>query len=449
MQITRENTDKLNAVVKINLVKEDYLPKVENVLKDYTKKVDLKGFRKGHVPTGIVKKMFGNQILVETLDKMLNDELNKFIVENKIEILGQPLPKENGNKEFDIQNPIDYEFLFELGLTPSFEVSLLSSDTKFNHYKIKTDDELLNEEIERIRKQFGKMTNPDTIEKDDTIFVELEELDANGIIKEGGVKNSAAIPLDMFKDKKLIEKILTLKKEDAVEINVFEVFEKDKEQIAKHFLGKEKAEGIGEKFKMTIKNINRVEKAELNQELFDKVYGARAVKSLEEFKEKLVKEYEEYFEQTAMKKLHNDMVERLLHETKVDFPDTFLKKWVKASNKNPITDEQIEKEYPHFVHDLKWDLIINKITKDNNIEIKREEVRERIKSDLRKQFQLYSKEEIKDDSLEQITESFTKNEEQLKKAAHSVMDDKIFALFRKTFAIERKEISLKEFNELK
>lgn len=448
MNIVKENVDALNAVVKINLIKDDYLPKVDTVIKDYTKKVDLKGFRKGHVPVGLVKKMYGNQILVETLDKIINEELNNYIKENKIEILGYPLSKTNGEQEFDVNNPVDYEFLFELGLAPAIELKVLSPQTKITQYDITVNDELISEEVERLRKRFGKMTNPDTIEKEDTIYVELEELDEKGNLKENGVKNTTTIALDMIKDKKASEKVLTLKKEDSMEMNIFEAIDRDQEEIAKNILGKDSSENISSNFKMTIKNVNRVEQAEFNQEFFDKIYGEGNVKSLEELKAKLTEEYQDFLKKQSEKKLNNDLIEKLIHGTEIQFPDVFLKKWIKASNTKQITDDQIEKEYSVFTHDLKWNLIANKIIKDQKIEVKKEELRQKMKDSIKEQFKLYTKEEISEEQLEKMADSFSNNEEQVKNTANSLMDEKLFGILKSTFTIEQKAISLKEFNLL-
>ena len=445
--ITKEEIDALNAVVKINVDTTDYESKVDTAIKDYTKKIDLKGFRKGKVPKSVIKNMFGNQILGEELSKIVDEELNAWLKDNDVKILGHPLPKADAPVKPDINETQAYEFVYELGLAPDFEVNLIKDKASFTEYKISVDDDFINEQIDSMRKQHGKMTNPDDVQEGDVLYMEFVELE-NGAPKEGGVEHTGPHPLDMIKDKKVHDKVLKWKKGDSMEMNLPSAFDKEMDDIAKHVLQVTEEKEINPDFKVTLKNVNRADLADLDQEFFDKVYGEGVVNSEEELRAKVNEEVEPWLGQQADRRMFDDMVKEMIEKTEIPLPDDFLKRWIKLSNEKPVTDEQIEEEYDGFVKNLKWSLIVNKVTKEQGIEVTKEELEEQTRNMLRQQLAAYGS-PIEDDSyLDQLGERFMQDEEHLRKTADQITSEKLFGFFKETFKLKQKDISYNDFIKL-
>lgn len=448
--ITQENVDKLNARIKINIKTEDYQPRIEQSLKQVRKQVDLKGFRKGMVPLGIVKKMHGNQILAEELNKLLNEELTRYLEDNKINILGSPLPDEDEKQEaININENKDYEFIYQLGLSPDFDLNILDAKTAVEQYKIKIDDTILKEETDRMRKQGGEMTNPtDALQPDDVIYVDLEELDDTGNVKEGGVTHSTAIDLDMIKDKAQLDKIMKLVIDESIQVDIFKLSDKSREEVLKHFLNMEDASiETGSNFRMTLKKINRVVPAEMNQEFFDKVFGKDTVKSESEFFEKLKEEMAKAYDRESEIKLHNDAIDLLLKEANINLPDDFLKRWILLSSENPTTPEAVEEQYEGFAKNLQWSLIVGKIKKEFDLEVTPEDIKSHTRETILNQFGL-GESGMENEQLDEWVNTVMKNKEHLQKTYDYLLGNKIFTLIKEKLTINTKEVSLDTFKEL-
>ena len=354
MNVSQKNTDDLNAVISIELKKEDYLPNVDKALIAAKNNAVIKGFRKGHVPTGLIKKMYGNSILLDELNKVVSDALNKHIEDAKLDMLGRPLPVAS-DITLDINQPNDYTFEYEIGLAPEVKVTL---NKKFSVEKpaITIDDKTLEDEIEKLRERHGKLLNPD------------------------------------------------------------------------------RAEGEKPEF----------EKAEINQEFFDKVYGPNIVTTIEDFKEKVRQELQDFSDKSAQNKIKENIYNALLDKTNVSFPDAFLKKFIKASNEKPISDEQLEEEYPQFEKGLKWNLITNAIAKDNEIKVELEDVKNFSKEQLRAQFMMYGG-GITDEMIETFNNSMMAKEDHVKKSYEGAMEQKLFTFIEGQIKIVEKPISFDEF----
>ena len=450
VSITKENTSELSAKVKINVATEDYESLLESSLKDLRKKVDLKGFRKGMVPVTLVKKMYGNQVLADELNKLVDKELSQYLKDNNIDILGSPIPTETDEKQLiDVNNLKDYEFIYELGLTPEIEINFLNDKTKLYLHKIKIDNKQLTEETDRLRKQTGTMTNPDdVVQEDDVIYVELQELDGSGEVKDEGVTNSTAIPVDMFKDDKLVKQILKLKLDEHLDLDLFKAFDKNREEVLKHFLNQEEeGDGVNDHFRMTLKKINRMIPAEMNQEFFDKVFGPGTVKTEEEFNNKLSEELEKVYDRESEAQLQNQIVKELIEKTEVKLPDDFLKRWIQLTNEKPITDEQVVEQYDDFAKNLKWNLIVNKIKKDNGLEVSKEELTDHTKEAIVAQFG-GNVGAIDDEQLEAWSQKMLENKEHVQKTYDYLIGEKMFKLIKEKVTINTKEVSIEEFKKL-
>lgn len=448
MNITQEKINDLNAVVKIKIAPEDYTEKVDKSIKEQAKKATLPGFRKGMVPAAHIKKMYGRSILVEEINNLLSETLNKHLTDNKVEILGQPLPVMDDAKDFKWDYTDEFEFDYELGLAPAIDVNITSKD-KFTQYNVKADEETLAARIKNIRKSYGKMTNPEVSSDDDVLYAELAQLSADGSIFEGGITQTGSIRLDQVIDKKILKSLVGLKKDDVVELDVQKAFDKNEVIIAKLLnISEEDAKDLQSKFQVTVKNVNRLEEADLNQEFFDKLFGAGVVTDEAGFTAKITEEVESMFKQDADRKLQNDIYTKLIESVKMELPDAFLRKWLKATNEK-LTEEELAEGYDDFAKNLKWTLIENKLIKDNNIEIKYEDVFQTAKQRLDAQFRMYSPTPMPEDQLAQYTATFLKEKDNANRIFDEVKAIKVFEYIQSVATLEQKDIAYNKFVELK
>jgi trigger factor len=443
MNITQEKTGNLNAVVKIKIAPADYTERVDKAIKDQAKKAQLPGFRKGMVPAGHIKKMYGKSILVEEINNLLNDTLTNYIAEEKLEVLGQPLPQLDAEKEFKWDNTDEFEFDYELGLAPTFDVKITSKD-KFTEYVVKADQETLESRIKNIRRSYGKMTNPEVSADDDVLYTDLVQLAADGSVFEGGITSTATIRLDQIKDKKILKSLIGVKKDDVVTIDVQKAFD-DAAVIAKALnISEEDAAELKSNFQLTVKNVNRLEEADLNQEFFDKLFGEGTVTDEAGFRTKITEEVEGMFKQDADRQLSNDIYEDLLKKHNFELPDEFLRRWLKATNEK-LTDEELAEGYDDFAKNLKWTLIENKIIKDNSIEIKYEDVVQAAKAKLDAQFRMYSPSPLPEDQLAQYAVQFLQEKENANRTFEEVKALKTFDYIKSVATLDQKEIDYDKF----
>ena len=447
MNITQEKLNDLNAVIKISIAPEDYTEKVEKTIKDQAKKATLPGFRKGMVPVAHIKKMYGRSILVEEINKMLSDTLNNYLSENKVEILGQPLPKVDESKEFKWDFTDAFEFEYEIGLAPAVELSIGAAD-EFKAYQVKADDETLASRVKNIRKSYGKMTNPEVSADEDVLYADLAELSADGSVFEGGINHTGSIRLDQVTDENVKQSLIGLKKDDVVQLDLQQAFGNNENVIAKLLdITEDAAKELKSTFQVTVKNVNRLEEADLNQEFFDKIFGEGVVTDEAGFTAKITEEIEGMFKQDADRKLQNDIYTKLTEEIKMELPDEFLRKWLKATNEK-LTDEELAEGYDDFAKNLKWTLIENKIIKDNNIEIKYDEVFATAKERLDAQFRMYSPAPMPDDQLTQYTTTFLQERDNANRIFEEVKALKVFNHIKSVATISEEEIAYNKFIEM-
>ena len=449
MNITQEKKDDLNLLVKIDLETEDYMPQVETSLRNYSKKVQLKGFRKGKVPMGMVRKMYGNEILVEELNKLVSDNLNNFIKDNNIEYLGDPLPAEESHVHFDVNSPKNQSFAFELGLKPQFSIPAIDNAEEVTRYKITVDEKLVDDEVEHLRKRYGKMTNPDTVEEGDVLFVELVELDENGESKEGGVQNTPSLPLDWVEQKELKQQISGAKKGDTFQLNIFRDLNKAEDLIADRLLNLkvEELEEVNDNFRMTIKNINRVQPADIDKELFDKIYGKDAMTTEEAFRARVREELEGVLKVNADRQLNNDIAEKILDQTEIPLPKDFLRKWLIRTNEN-VTEDDLDQEFDPFLRNLKWSLIVNKVLAENEIKVEREDVEQRTQQLIRMEYGLPEGDESSREYLNQFTAELMKNRDHVSKVYENLREQKVLEAIKDKLTITEKAITYDEFKKI-
>jgi trigger factor len=447
MNISQEKIDNLNTVVKININPEDYQPKVEKAMKDHAKKAKMPGFRPGMVPVAHIKKMYGKSILVDEINNMLSDTLNKYLDQEKLEVLGQPLPKVDDSKEYNWDFADNFEFNYEVGLAPEFTIEFSSKD-KLTQYEIKVDEETLASRIKNIRKSYGKMTNPDVSAGDDVLYAELTQLSPDGSVFEDGISNTTSVRLDQIQDETVKASLVGLKKGDELVFDIQKAFDNDAAKVAGLLKIEEtEAADLKSNFKLTVKNVNRLEEGDLNQEFFDKLFGEGVVTTEEGFREKITEELETMMKQDAERKLQNDIYNYSLSKVDFNLPDEFLKRWLKATNEK-LTQEELEGGYADFAKNLKWTLIENKLIKEANIDIKYDEVFAYAKASLDQQFRMYSQQALSDEQLGQYTVQYLQNKENANKIFEEVKAVKVFDYVKSVITLDKEEILFSDFNKL-
>ncbi len=444
MDITKELIDDLNAVVKVKVGPADYTDRVEQALKTYQKRASMPGFRPGKVPPSLVRKMYGKSVLAEELNRILSDSLYKFIQDEKLDVLGNPLPKPENNN-VDIENQQEFEFQFDMALAPQFTLNLDSS-LAFNEYVVRIEDKLIDGYVSDMTRRYGKIGPADTAEDGDLIYGDFVELDANGEIVPGGIFKSSTIFLD--KPVKEEQKMLVgAKAGDKFDLEPKQISANPADLASRLGIEPQQAEGLTNKFRFTVKSISRLEPAELTPELFDKIYGPGAVNSPEEFRAKIADELRGMFSRDAAQRLRNDISAKLLETTNLSLPDEFLKRWLVAANEKPVTIDQVETEYPMYARQLRWQLIENKLIRDNDIKVTSEEAAEHVKNILRANFAKYGRnpDEVSDDELNDTAKRVLAKEEEAKKVFEELYAEKLMMLYRTKCTITPKEVSYEEF----
>lgn len=434
MNITKEQIDDLNAVVKVAITKDDYQEKVDTILKDYRKQANIPGFRKGQVPMGLIKKQYGKAVLVDEVNKLLQDNLNKYLTEEKLDVLGNPLPKQQDGFNWDAD---ELDFEFELGLAPAFEVKLKTKKA-VTQYKIVADKKMVDEQVERIQKQYGKIISKTEVEKNNEV---------NGTFKNEAeeIDHKTTLELDKVKSKKALDTLIGKKAGETVSLKTKGLFKEDYLLSAALGIDREKAEKLAIDVEFTIDEINEREAAELNQELFDKLFGKDEVSSEKELKEKIKEDSEKQFEQQADQKLLNDITEKLITETKFELPADFLRKWIQVSGENPLTDDQAKEEYEKSEKGLRYQLIESKILDENNLSVQFDELKEFAKGFIKSQMAQYGHLDPQEEELENIATRVMGNQDEVKRLSEQLMSQKLLTLFKEKANLKTKEISYENF----
>lgn len=441
MNISKKDINALNAELSITLTPADYETKVDNAIKKVQKQAAMPGFRPGKVPVGLIKKQHGKSILVDEINKILNEALYNYINENKIEILGNPMPKEDSTIDFD--NQTEWTFNYELGLSPQFDVKLDNSQS-FVYNTVKIDDELVEKYLKDVKRNYGKPSNPEVAEAKDVLYIDIVELDADNNVVAGGIFKSTSIGIDRLKNEAAKAKLTGAKKEDKIIINANELYDSAVDKSISLGIDKEVAEKFDANLQLTVRNIARMEDAELNQELFDKLYGAGNINSLEEFKEKIKSELALMFAQDTDRKFVETVEKTLVEKLNIALPDDFLKRWLMAVNEKPLTKEQLEAEYPAYAKSMQWKLIENKIIKNNNIAVSIDEAKEEAASYVRSQFARYGQ-VPEDKEVLKIVDGILGKQEEAQKIFEALYSKKVLDVLKTTCKLDTKEVSYNEF----
>ena len=448
MDIQQNNTDKLNATLTIKIKNEDYKEQYEKSLKSYKKQVQMPGFRSGHVPTSVIKKKYGPSILAEELDKLLNEALHKHITDNKLNVLGNPLPKADDNLEIDWKNPGDFEFSYELGLAPDFEIKLSAKD-KHTYHKVKVDKKLIDKQVDDFARRYGKLSSTDVSKEKDMIMAHFTELDENDKPVEGGFTHSSTVSVEFTEDKKARKKLIGLKANDTLIINPKTISKGESDLAAMLNISPEKAASYNRNVELKVTDVKSLEPAEINQDLFDKIYGEGNVTTEEEFRTKISDELSGMFVKDSDKVFKRDFSNNVIKKLKLTLPNEFLKKWILSSSKEDnITPEQIEAEYEQYSESLKWQLVENKIIKENDIKVENDEVLSYTKELLSGQYAQYGMMVPSDEEMNKYAQNVLSNQEEARKIYDSLYDQKVLNFLKETVKVNEKEVSYDDFVKL-
>lgn len=446
MKITQSKAKKMMANIKIEVSENDYSEKVNDVLKKYRKDAVVPGFRKGKTPMSIIEKQYKTSIVVDEVNKILQDSLYKHITENKLKVLGSPMPLTDN--EIDWKNNTDFVFEYEVGLAPDLSFKISQKD-KLTYYNIKADDKLIENYCNDIAKRYGKMTNPSESIAGDLVYCLIQQLDAIGEIDASGISNEATVSIDSIKDKKFQKQFIKIKADDILKLNVKEVFTNKADLAAMLKVSQGELESLeSNQFQFKVIRINRLAPAELNKDLFDKVYPEKNVKSLKEFKAKIKEEAEKSFVMESDRMLKNDVVLYLVEKVKFDLPDDFLMRWLVKSSEKPLTLDQVKIDYPNYSKSLKWQLIENKILEDNDVKITNDDLISFTKDLVKRQMQQYGQANTDDKQLSDIAENILKNEDERKKISNQLFDEKTLIIYKDLFKLNQKSISYDDFVKL-
>lgn len=434
MNITKESIDALNAVVKIDIKAEDYQNKVDQELNNYRKKANIPGFRKGHVPMSLVKKQYGKSVMIDEVNKLIQESLSNFLVEEKLDVLGNPLPKSQDDFSWEKD---EFTFEFELGLAPEFEVNLKPKKA-INSYKIVADEKMLDDQINNIREQYGKIVTQEAVAEDSNIT-------GSFVNEEKEIDKKSTFKFEKINGKGNVKKFIGKKVGDQLELKSKKLF--TDEHILMNILGisHDESHDFDETLQFTIEEISRTELAEINQEFFDKVFGKDIVKSEEELKAKLKEDAEKQFLTQADQQLLNAITESLIENTKFDLPAEFLQKWLEVAGEKPLSTEEAIEEYNRSEKGLRYQLIEGKISKDNDIKVSYEDLKTFAKGFIKTQMAQYGNPNPEEKELEEIANRVLTNQEESKRLSDQLMNEKLLTFFKENVKLKEKEVTYEDF----
>lgn len=447
--VTREPIAKLHEKLIVKISKEDYLPSFEKNLKQYGKQANLPGFRKGNVPAGMVRKMFGQSVFTDVVLQKANEQLQSYLTTEKPAIFAQPMPLGEQGLSFDMNTPQDFEFEFEIGLKPEFDVKAIN-DKKgaLNRYLIEVDDKMLNDEIDNIRKRAGKVENPETLELDtDIVYASYEVADKDGNVAEGVEATEDVVTLDKT-PKKLQEQLKGAKAGATIVFKASEVAEGDElKDLLKDALKQdpESQEAADAYYKLSLTKVGRLEPRDLNEEFFEEVFPGQGIKDEEGFKARIKEEMGKEINRIGTDRLQNEVFEMLVHGTDIELPIDFLKTWLKKGQEKEKTDEEVENEWSSFEHQLRWTLISDKLVNDYKVEVSLDEVKEEMKNRV---VAYFGNTAMDAPWLEEYVEKMVNDENTVNETYRKLMMDKLFTEIANKMEVKDQSIALEDFQKL-
>ena len=436
MKVSKKDIDKLNSVLSVSIEKTDYESKVEEVLKDYKKRANIPGFRKGHTPIGLIKKQYGISVKVDEINKLMQKRLSDYLGDEKLDILGNPLPVEKNDLDWNADN---ITFDFEIGLSPEFEVSLKNKKA-INSYEIDVDKKMIDDQIKNIQNQYGKLIAKTKIE-------DGFEINGKFMNEEFEVDNTSNFKLKDIKGKSNKESLRKLSIGDSIDLKTKDLFDKDSD-LSFHLKTNDDNKDKVKNITFLLNEINEREPADLDQDLFDKLFGKDAIKSVTELKNKLKSDAESNFINQTDQKLLNDVTEYLIDNTKFDLPDNFLKKWMQTAGENRLDEKEAAMEYEKSEKGLRYQLIESKIVKDNEIKIDHDQIKDFSKDLIKTQMKQYGQNSPEEKELESISQRILSNKDEVKRISDQLLSKKLIDLFKSNLKFKNNKVSYEKFIEM-
>lgn len=448
MNVTFDKKDELNGTIAISIEPTDFIPSYDKKLKDYGKKANIPGFRAGQAPKGVIEKMVGQSILLEEVNMVASNALHDYIEQNKLNILGQPVLTED-TKIDELSKTASYTFKFEIGLTPEIELNISSADS-YPYYSVTVSEAMVDDEINRMRKQMGTLTDVEEVGENDMVYASLTELNEGGEVLDGGV-NAPSVPLavNTIKDEELKKAVMALTKGASMNLNIFALFNNDEVEMS-HALGVQKAgiADLNKEFRFTLNEIKRTTESEINQELFDKIYGPGAISTEEELRTRIKTEIQGYFEQQANHLLEHELFDSLVAKHSITLPDEFLKRWLMDRHPDKFNAENIDEAYKPEANYLRNHILEEKILLSNNIQITEEDIRAAAKGYTLQMFGGYNMGNLGDDFLNSIIEPQLKKDDFRSRMINVAARAKVNEYLMNTITKDVKEVSIEEFNAI-
>lgn len=441
MQISQEQQSELLTVLKIRLQPEDYQNRVKDILKRYQKSAQIPGFRPGHVPAGLIKKQYGQPVLLDELNKLVSESISNYVFEQKLEVIGSPMPK-NGLDQQTLEDGNTFEFSYEVGLAPKFSVQLPSG--KIPYYLVKVDEKMINDDADDLRRRYGKFSNPEKSEENSILYGEFNELDEAGNVKEGGNKTTTTLSIERILQANDRKPFIGLAKGDTIDFHPMTVIGNDTEVAAMLRLEKQ-SPAMQSNYRLTVMTISRIELADLNQEFFDKIYGEGNVTNEEEFRAKIREGILAYFERESDRKMRKDLRNELLNQNNLPLPDDFLKRMLKANAEKPMADSEFDHQYYHLAEDLRWNLMVTKLATDQGFDVTEDELKELARGLVRQQFAQYGYYDIDDAKLEEVSERYLNEDGNRERLDRSIRENKVFAHLKGVVKLDMIELPYQEY----
>lgn len=448
MDITRTDVDELNAKVTIKLEPKDYEDRVQAILSDYRKKMNMPGFRPGKVPMGMVKKMYGKAVLAEELNKVFSNELMQYINKEQVEVLGQPLPNEEESNKIDLENGEGqaFEFTYDLGLAPKFDVNLSDKD-KFDYYTIAVDESLIDKYAKDIARRYGKVSNVDVSGEEDMLHGIFRELDKDGNEVEGGMHSHSTISIEYVEDEKAKKELIGIKNGDKITVDPVKISRGTNDLAQMLNISPSKAENLKEKFSFEIEQVYHMDPHDYDQELFDKIYGPGQVNSETEFRQKIADELAQNLEVDADRKFYKDLSDKLISKFKIKVPEDFLRRWILETNEE-MDETKLEEEWERYLEGIKWQIIESKIVKENDIKVEHSEAVEHTKDLYRQQMAAYGYQDIPEEELDGMVANTLAKEEEARRIYDQLFEKRLLSFYKETVSLKEKELSFDEFVKL-
>lgn len=447
MNVTRQEVNAETAKLTVSVSQADYQTNVSASLEKYRKQAKVPGFRPGKVPMGLIQKQYGKAVLAEEINKLVSDALYKYIAENKLDILGNPIPTEGSEVKGDFNNPTDFEFEYEIGYSPAINLDI-SNKSKYDYVKVKVDADLITKQIDDLRRRYGKLVSSDTVGDKDMILAQFVELDENGEIKAGGIMHSSTTSMEFVEDKAAKKALIGKKIGDKVTISATAITRGEADKAALLGVKTEDLASHSDSYQMTINDVKVMELADLNEELFARLFPDNSVKSEADLKEKIKEDLSGMFSNDSDRLLTRAIYRDLVDKTDVKLPNDFLKRWIQLSNDKPISKEQIEADYDNYSKDLKWQLIQGHIFKANEIKVDSKDALEFTKGMIVNQYAQYGIPAPEDAQLTSQAQQALSDRNEANRIYDMLAEAKLTEFFKKTVKLNEKEISYDAFVEL-